>query len=47
MLAADPFDMEVQRTTLQEIESKNVDQNMKLAIVYNPDSFGLCFNALY
>lgn len=40
MLTADPFDMEAQRLIAQEIENKNVEHNMELAIEHNPESFG-------
>ena len=39
MLTADPFDMEAQRLIAQEIENKNIDQNMELAMEHNPESF--------
>lgn len=39
MLTADPFDMEAQKLIAQEIENKNIDQNMELAMEHNPESF--------
>merc|ERR1719348_1939147 len=40
MLNADPFDLEAQRMIAQEIEQKNIDQNMELAMEASPESFG-------
>merc|ERR1719319_790444 len=37
---ADPFDMEAQRMIAQEIQNKNIDQNMELAMETQPESFG-------
>ena len=39
MLSADPMDMEAQRLIAQEIENKNIEQNMELAMEYNPERF--------
>ena len=32
MMNADPFDLEAQRLIAKEIEQKNIDQNMELAM---------------
>merc|ERR1719365_149435 len=40
MMNADPFDLEAQRMIAQEIEQKNIDQNMELAMEASPESFG-------
>jgi len=40
MLNADPFDLETQKMIQQEIEQKNIDANMELAMEASPESFG-------
>merc|ERR1719430_3125787 len=40
MMNADPFDLEAQRLIAKEIEKKNIDQNMELAMEASPESFG-------
>lgn len=40
MLNADPMDPEVQRRIAEEIERKNIEENMNLAIENAPESFG-------
>merc|ERR1719445_2861092 len=40
MLNSDPFDLEAQRLIAKEIEQKNIDQNMEMAMEASPESFG-------
>merc|ERR1712088_1141149 len=40
MMNADPFDMEAQRLIQQEIENKNIEQNMEMAMEHTPETFG-------
>merc|ERR1719309_883793 len=40
MMNADPFDLEAQKMIQQEIEQKNIDHNMELAMEASPESFG-------
>lgn len=39
LLMADPLDMEAQKLIAQEIENKNIDHNMQLAMEHHPESF--------
>jgi len=40
MMNADPFDLEAQALIQKEIEQKNIDHNMELAMEASPESFG-------
>lgn len=40
ILNADPMDPEVQRKIAEEIERKNIEENMNMAIEEAPESFG-------
>merc|ERR1719414_2796791 len=40
MMNADPFDMEAQQLIAKEIEQKNIDANMEMAMENSPESFG-------
>ena len=37
--SANPMDVEVQRRIAEEIERKNIDENMTMAMEQNPESF--------
>ena len=36
---ADPMDVEIQKRIAEEIERKNIDENMTMAMEQNPESF--------
>ena len=40
MMNADPFDLEAQQLIAKEIQQKNIDANMELAMEASPESFG-------
>ena len=39
LMAADPMDPEVQKKIAEEIQRKNIDENMTMAMQENPESF--------